>query len=128
MAFTVVVISVPFVMSGVCVSLALTQFGRNVSGLYAADLTGAALGCLLVLALLRVTDAPTAVIFIATVAACGAVAFAIDAGRRRLTTLSVITALALLIGSGRTHGARLARVSRSAHPVHQRIVRSTSAL
>src|SRR3990172_3606141 len=39
MAFTVVVISVPFVVSGACVSLALTQFGRKVSGLYAADLT-----------------------------------------------------------------------------------------
>ena len=99
MAFTVVVISVPFIMSGVCVSLALTQFGRKVSGLYAADLTGAALGCLLVLAMLRVTDAPTAVIFIATVAGCGAVAFAIDAGRRRLATLSVITTLTLLVAA-----------------------------
>jgi hypothetical protein len=99
MAFTVIVISVPFIMSGVCVSLALTQFGRKVSGLYAADLIGAALGCLLVLVLLRVTDAPTAVIFIATIAGCGALAFALDAGRRRLTTLSVITTLGLLIAA-----------------------------
>src|SRR5436190_1062032 len=56
-AFTIVVISVPFVVSGICVSLTLTQFSRRVSSLYAVDLVGAALGCLLVIVLLRITDA-----------------------------------------------------------------------
>src|SRR5262249_3379950 len=46
-AFTIVVISVPFIVSGICVSLTLTHFSRRVSGLYAADLAGAALGCLI---------------------------------------------------------------------------------
>ena len=36
LAFTVVVISLPFIVSGACVSLALTQFGRRVSGSWSA--------------------------------------------------------------------------------------------
>jgi hypothetical protein len=99
LAFTVVVISVPFVVSGACVSLALTQFGRRVSALYAADLAGAALGCLAVLALLWLTDAATAVIFVAAAAGLGAVAFAIDAGRRRLATAAAGVAALFAVGA-----------------------------
>ena len=48
MVFTVVVISRAVRRRAAsCVSLALTQFRQQVSGLYAADLAGAALGCLL---------------------------------------------------------------------------------
>jgi hypothetical protein len=43
------VISVPFIFSGICVCLALTKFPQQVSKLYAADLAGAALGCLLLI-------------------------------------------------------------------------------
>ena len=96
--FTIVVIAVPFVVSGVCVSLTLTHFSRRVSGLYAADLAGAALGCLTVIALLRITDAATAVIAVAAVAGLGAIAFAIDAGKQRwvaaATTVTVLLTLA----------------------------------
>ena len=74
--FTYVALSIPFVASGVVVSLALTRFPAQVSALYAADLAGAALGCLIVGPILRVTDAPTAVIATAALAAIGAVCFA----------------------------------------------------
>ena len=47
MVFTYAVIAVPFVVSGIVVCLALTGFPRAVSRLYAADLAGAALGCVL---------------------------------------------------------------------------------
>src|SRR5206468_1032571 len=40
-----VVAAVPFVFSGITVSIALTQFPGQVGRLYAADLAGAALGC-----------------------------------------------------------------------------------
>jgi hypothetical protein len=98
MTFTVVVISVPFVISGACVSLALTQFGRRVSSLYAADLAGAAVGCLTVLALLSFTDAATAVVFVGALAGLGAIAFAIDAGRRRLAMAAA--AVVVLFAAG----------------------------
>ena len=76
LALTYAALSVPFVMSGIVVSLALTRFPGQVSSLYAADLTGAALGCLLVGPLLRVTDAPTAVLVTAALTAVAAVLFA----------------------------------------------------
>lgn len=65
---TYAALSVPFIFSGIVVSIALTRFPRQVGGLYAADLAGAALGCLVVGPVLRYTDAPTAVLASAAVA------------------------------------------------------------
>ncbi len=75
LVLTYVALTVPFVASGVVVSLALTRFPLQVSALYAADLAGAALGCVVVGPMLRLTDAPTAVLATAAVAALGAVLF-----------------------------------------------------
>jgi hypothetical protein len=55
LSLTYAALSVPFVLSGIVVSLALTRFPAQVSSLYAADLTGAALGCLIVGPILRLT-------------------------------------------------------------------------
>jgi len=97
-AFTILVISVPFVVSGACVSLALTQFGTRVSSLYAADLAGAAIGCLTVLGLLQFTDAATAVVFVGALAGLGAIAFAMDAGRRRLAGMAAVVTVLFAAG------------------------------
>src|SRR5262249_58534 len=59
-----VVISIPFVFSGICVCLALTRFPAQLGRLYAADLIGAALGCPLLIVILGLTDGPTAVLVI----------------------------------------------------------------
>jgi hypothetical protein len=72
---TYVVISVPFIFSGICVCLALTKFPNHVSKLYAADLSGAALGCIILVGVLNVTDGPTAVITVAFLGCLGAVCF-----------------------------------------------------
>jgi len=74
-ALTYAVISVPFVFSGICVCLALTKFPLHVSRLYAADLAGAALGCILFVYTLKVTDGPTAVVVVAFLASAGAAFF-----------------------------------------------------
>ncbi len=76
-----VVIAVPFIFSGICISLALTKFPRDVSRLYAADLAGAAIGCLLLIPLLAVTDGPTAVIAVASLACLGAIFFGANTGK-----------------------------------------------
>jgi len=93
-AFTYAVITVPFVISGVTVCLALTRFPRDVGKLYAADLIGAALGCVLLVWVLEITDGPTAVLVICALAALGALAFAFDSGniglRRWSLTLAVL--------------------------------------
>jgi len=69
------VISVPFIFSGIAVCLALTKFPQQVSRLYAADLSGAAAGCILIVYALSFIDAPTAVILSAAVAGLGALLF-----------------------------------------------------
>src|SRR5207245_8556141 len=75
--------TVPFVCSGVCVCLALTRFPRGTGRMYAADLAGASAACVAVIQLLKATDGPGGVIAAAAAAAAGAVLFAPRAGRGR---------------------------------------------
>jgi len=95
---TCIVIAIPFVCSGVVVCLALTRFPAQTNRLYGADLVGAALGCILVVALFVVLDGPSLVIAIGALAAVGAFVFALDADSRRGVMLSLT--LALVLGSG----------------------------
>ena len=100
---TFALVSVPFLFSGVAVCLALTRFPAQVSRLYAADLAGAAAGCALLVVLLRVTDAPAAIVVVAAVAAVAAWLFAADAPAStsvdRLRAVSVATAFLLAVGA-----------------------------
>ena len=84
--FNFVMLAIPFIFSGITISLTLTRFTvaeLGVSKLYAADLVGAALGCVMLLFVLRFADGPSAVIFSAFLAALGAWLFArnLDASR-----------------------------------------------
>ena len=88
-------LSIPFYFSGICVCLALTKFPNFTSSLYAADLVGAASGCILVILALQLTDAPTAVMSLAPIASVAAAAFAIDAGLPRLRRTAVIVGVVL---------------------------------
>jgi hypothetical protein len=100
-ALTCVVISVPFVCSGVVVCLALTRFPKRVNRLYAADLIGAGLGCVLLVAAFWWLDGPSLVIGIGALACVGAVLFAYDAGvRPSRKALSVGALLALVLVTG----------------------------
>jgi spermidine synthase len=90
-------ISVPFVFSGLCVCLALTRFPKQVSRLYAADLSGAAMGCILIIYALRFIDAPTTMVFAAALAGVGAFLFAPShrgLWLRRLTLLCTLLIVA----------------------------------
>lgn len=94
-AATCVVISVPFVCSGIVVCLALTRFPTQVNRLYAADLVGAGLGCIALLALFSWFDGPSLVILIAAVAAAGALAFAVSAANRAGMAIAGVCVLVL---------------------------------
>ncbi|HSF62224.1 MAG TPA: hypothetical protein VLA69_11060, partial [Gaiellaceae bacterium] len=94
---TCIVIAIPFVCSGVVVCLALTRFPAQTNRLYGADLVGAALGCILVVALFAVLDGPSLVIAIGALAAAGASVFALDAASPRGMALTL--SLALVLGS-----------------------------
>ena len=127
---TYTVITVPFVAQRHRRRLVLTRFPRDVGRLYAADLVGAALGCVLLVWVLEITDGPTAVLASARSprwrrspsrstrasraagAAASARASASAAGRRRR----------------RPHRARVARLPGAAHSLRQGRLRSAAAL
>ncbi len=95
--FTYAVIAIPFVVSGIVVCLSLTGFPARVSRLYAADLAGAAVGCVLLIPVLDYSDGPTAVLWVCVLASLGAIAFAGPAGgglRRAAVAVSVVLAVA----------------------------------
>jgi hypothetical protein len=100
LSLTYVIIAVPFVFSGIVVCLALTRFPAQLSRLYAFDLAGSAVGCIAVVALLRVLDAPSAVFAVAACASLGAWLFARDGGSSRVAGASLAVAVAMLAAVG----------------------------
>lgn len=77
----IVLLAIPFVFAGMAVSTALTRSPFPISIVYGVDLVGAALGCLGVVFLLNVMDAPSAMFMVAGLAALAGVCFSrMDAG------------------------------------------------
>jgi hypothetical protein len=106
-ALTYAIIAVPFTFSGVVVCLTLTRFHTQVSGLYAADLAGAALGAITLVWLLDVLeDGPSAVLAVGAFAAAGAACYAAGAGWRRFVLPA--TALATVVLGGLALGNAVA--------------------
>ncbi len=99
-ALTYVVISVPFFFSGTCVCLVLTRFSRQVSKLYAADLAGAALGCILLLYVLDFSDGPATMLVVAFLASLGAVCFSRDIPLQKLRRMAWVYSLLFLAFAG----------------------------
>src|SRR4029077_15653236 len=86
---------VPFTESGVCITLLLTRLPYGGGWLYAADLAGAALGCLGVIFLLLVIDPVSAVLGIGALAAGSGWILVRDSGDIRSLRLSGAVALTL---------------------------------
>ncbi len=107
MGFTYAVMSLPFFFSGIAVCLALTRYAGEVSRIYAADLAGAASGCVVLIYTLKITDAPTAIVIVAFLASAAAALFAAGEGlkklRRRAATLSALFASFVVINSILAH-------------------------
>ena len=98
---TYVVVAIPFVFSGVCVTLTLTRFPRQLPTLYGVDLLGAAIGCGLVILALDATDGPTTVVATALIA-CSAAAVFFTATRRvglRAGSLVAVAVLAAFVAA-----------------------------
>jgi hypothetical protein len=71
-----IAMAIPYIFSGIVVSLALTRSPFPTGQVYGVDLLGAALGCMGVIGVLNLLDGPTAVIASGVVCALAAVAFA----------------------------------------------------
>jgi hypothetical protein len=97
LALSTVVLATPFFLSGVVVTLALTRTGGSIGRLYAADLLGASLGCLLVIPLLGLTNISSVAMAAGALAGAAAFCFARWSGaapRGPAVTAAVLLAVA----------------------------------
>jgi hypothetical protein len=95
--------SLPFFAGGLVVTVAISRLASRASAVYAADLTGAAAGCLLLIPLLDRLGAPGVVLTASALAFAAAVVFAPAARRARVAGLSLALMIVPLAGqwSGR---------------------------
>lgn len=89
------VAALPFCFSGICLSLAFTRHAERVGLLYAADLAGAALGCVVLVVSLSFADGPSTIFITASIAALGAFVLSQDTTSTLLKRWSLIACLLL---------------------------------
>ena len=112
--------AVPYVFSGVVVSLALTRSPFPRGQVYGVDLLGAASGCVAVIAILNVLDGPTAVIVAGAISGLSALAFAASADDYG-TGDSALQAVVAEAGAGSDRTGDISPVQFTvAHGVHAR--------
>jgi SAM-dependent methyltransferase len=100
LALTALTFVMPFTESGVCITLLLTRLPYGGGRLYAADLSGAALGCLGVIFVLLVVDPVSATLWIGAFAAAAGWLVVRDSGDIRTLRLSGAVALTLAAAAG----------------------------
>lgn len=103
------IVAAPFALGGVVTTLALTRTQAPVGRLYAADLVGAAMGCLTAVMLLDATNLSASAFAAAAVAALGALAFRRAAGLTSglAVPLTLVLALAAMAVNVRSEAIRV---------------------
>jgi hypothetical protein len=98
MSAVYVLSALPFFAGGSAVTIAISRLSANVNAVYAADLLGAALGCLVLMPALNLLGAPGAIVMSAMLGGLGAaISFAgSPAARRRLLITLAASALVLV--------------------------------
>lgn len=106
LATATLLLTIPFLLSGVVVAIALTRVGGRIGVLYGCDLLGAAVGCMLLVPLLHWLDMMSAVLVTGAFAAAGALCFCRFAGRGAAAAtaggavIALLAAAAANVGSG----------------------------
>jgi spermidine synthase len=106
-------LAIPFTVSGVVLTLALTRAGMPPGIVYGVDLVGAAAGCVLVIPLLDLVDAPSGILIASGMAALSGYAFArgdlAAVPTQQVRGLQVLTVLLIAggIGNAASSGALL---------------------
>jgi hypothetical protein len=119
---TCLIISVPFIFSGIVVCLSITRFPNRVNRVYGSDLIGGGLGCVLLVFLLSRMDAPSIVVLTGGFAAAGAVAFA--AGERSAARMTAGAMVVVVLAGFAFVNASLA--SRGQAPLRIRYAKGVS--
>jgi hypothetical protein len=101
LALIYVLLSVPFFLSGSVLALTLAGWPGDAGRVYAADLLGAALGCLLSVAALSRLGGVNALLLLSVVLALAAAAFVSDGRRQRLIPagLALLFTVGLLVSN-----------------------------
>jgi hypothetical protein len=94
LSFAYTVLSVPFFFGGICIALLMTHFSASISRIYGADLLGASLGCLAVVAAMQLAPAPYVPLLVGLLGAACAVGMALAA--RTPVWLPAIAGVAIL--------------------------------
>jgi len=97
MSVTYLVSAIPFFAGGAVISIAISRLSRRVNAVYAADLLGAASGCLLLMPALNLIGAPKAVLFAGLAGGVGAAQAFSASGARRSGKLVALWALAVVV-------------------------------
>src|SRR4051794_19387994 len=82
--------ALPFFTGGLVVTLAISRLSARVNAVYAADLIGAAAGCLMLIPLLDRLGAPGVVLVAAAMSVAGAILFSAPAARRRVVAVGLV--------------------------------------
>jgi hypothetical protein len=90
-----IVLAVPFFLAGIVVTLALTKTEAPIGRLYAADLAGAALGCVLVVPLLNQSNISSVALVAGAAAALAAFCFERVVRVRRAASLVLMAVLVM---------------------------------
>lgn len=94
-----IVLSVPFFLSGMIISLALSAWSADAGRVYAADLVGASIGCLFSIGVLEYWGGTGAVLAVSVLLAVAGVVL-VQGGDRGQTAVSLTGFLLLLIAFG----------------------------
>jgi len=91
-------ITAPFFFAGLCMSVALSTFSRQVSRVYFFDLAGAGFGCLLVVFVMSAVSPPGAVVVAAVALSAAGVLFAAPRGGQAVVVPAVGTLVVSALG------------------------------
>jgi hypothetical protein len=99
LGLTYLLLTTPFIFSGICISLALTRFLCQIGKIYACDLAGAALGAVLTVFIIQF-GGPLAILLSSFVVVCAAFLFGcgLSAHAIRKGALISVIVLMLLVG------------------------------
>jgi hypothetical protein len=90
-------LAVPFIFGGMNVCLVLTKFTKQINSLYAADLIGAGIGCIMIIVVLNYVTGPIAVVVSAFI---GLLSTAFYTENAKASSLKVITFCSMVIFIG----------------------------
>jgi hypothetical protein len=110
-ALTVLALTIPFYLSGIVVTVALTRVPGPAGVVYAIDLLGAAAGCMLVIPLLNSWSISSAAMLCSAVAVVGAMCFQAfaETGREfKLAVLAVFLVASAFVNDMGPNGLRIA--------------------